>query len=151
MTVNERDNDLDEGRLTFESSPRLLTMSMRLGLLSHVLAPALLVQLNLRLGISSSQLCQIDHIENAGCPVLVAGGDRDAHTTFLETQRLFQAAWEPKQLVIFEGAAHNDLLTYDHDKYCEIVAFLDAHLSINATENKLVQQATEQADEREPE
>ncbi len=109
-------------------------VSMRLGPLSYVLAPALLVQLGPRIGISPSQLCPIDYIANTGCPVLVAGGDCDAHTTLLETQQLFQAACEPKQLVIFEGAAHIDLLTYDHDKYHEIVEFLDTHLRTEATE-----------------
>jgi fermentation-respiration switch protein FrsA (DUF1100 family) len=124
-------------------------VSMRLGPLSHVLAPALLVQLKPRLGISPSQLRPIDHIGNAGCAVLVAGGDCDAHTTLPETERLFQAACEPKQLVIFEGAAHNDLLAYDHAKYREIVAFLDAHLRLNAKEREHAQQVTEPSDERE--
>ena len=112
---------------------------MRLGGLSHFLVPALLVQLKPRLGVSPSQLCPINHIHNVGCPVLVASGDCDDLTTLAETQRLYQTAQEPKQLAIFKGAAHNDLLTYDRDKYQEIVAFLDAHLRINAVEPELTQ------------
>ncbi|TWU42342.1 alpha/beta hydrolase [Novipirellula artificiosorum] len=114
-------------------------VSMRLGALSYFLTPALLVQLNPRLGVLPSQLRPIDHIENAGCPILVAGGDCDAHTTLSETQRLFDAAREPKQLVVFEGVAHNDLLTANREKYQEIVAFLNAHLRIKGMEHKRTQ------------
>ena len=108
-------------------------------MLSHILAPALLIQLKPRLGFSPSQLCPIDHIHEVGCPVLVASGDCDDHTTLAETKRLYEAAREPKQLAIFKGAAHNDLLRYDRDKYQEIVAFLDAHLKANGVERELAQ------------
>ncbi len=103
-------------------------ISMRLGVLSHILTPALLVQLKPRLGISLSQLRPIDHLPQVGCPVLIAAGDRDTHTTLAQTQRLYAAAREPKQLVIFNGAAHTDLLTYDSPMYQNIVVFLDTHL-----------------------
>lgn len=114
-------------------------VSIRIGALSHILAPALLVQLKPRIGVSPSQLRPIDHIQNVGCPVLVASGDRDVHTTLQETQRLYQAAGEPKELVIFEGAAHSDLLTYDRDKYQVIVAFLDSHLKPKEMERESAQ------------
>ncbi|NIP69120.1 MAG: alpha/beta hydrolase [Planctomycetales bacterium] len=104
-------------------------ISLRMGMLSHILTPTLLVQLQPRLGISPSQLCPIDHIQDVGCPLLIAAGDCDDHTTLSETQRLYQTAPEPKQLVIFEGAAHTDLLTYDPDKYHRIVAFFDRYLT----------------------
>jgi len=113
-------------------------VSLRLGALSHVLAPALLVQLKPRLGFSPSQLCPIEHIDDVGCPVAVASGDCDDHTTLAETQRLYEAAREPKQLAIFKGAAHTDLLTYDRNKYQEIVAFLDSHLKASGIEPDLV-------------
>ena len=103
-------------------------VSMRLGALSHVVTPALLVQFKPRLGVSLSQLRPIDNISVVGCPVLVASGDVDLHTTLSETRRLYDTALEPKRLVIFEGAAHNDLLAYDRDKYQEILAFLDYNL-----------------------
>jgi len=114
-------------------------VSIRLGALSHILAPALLVQLKPRLGVLPSQLRPIDHIQLCGCPVLVASGDCDVHTTLPETERLYDAAREPKQLAIFEGVGHNDLLTCDGDKYQEIVAFLDAHLRIDKMEHELAE------------
>ncbi len=104
-------------------------ISMRFGPLHHLLAPALLVQLNLRLGLSPSQLRPIDRIATVGCPVLVASGDLDLHTTLAETERLFNTAVEPKKLVVFSGAAHSDLLQYDPVRYRnEVIGFLDAHL-----------------------
>ena len=104
-------------------------ISMRLGPLHYVLAPALLVQLKPRLGISPSQLRPIDNIATVDCPVLVAAGDLDLHTTLAETKRLYNTAVEPKQLVIFNGAAHTDLLTHDPVKYRnDVVGFLDACL-----------------------
>jgi pimeloyl-ACP methyl ester carboxylesterase len=110
-------------------------LSMRLGPLSHIVAPALLVQLKPRLGVSPSELRPIDHIDFVGCPVLVASGDCDLHTTLLETRRLYEAANEPKRLVIFQGAEHNDLLAYDLDKYQEVVAFLGLHLRITGLDS----------------
>jgi uncharacterized protein len=103
-------------------------ISMRLGVLSHVLAPALLIQLRPRLGVSPSQVRPIDHVHAVGCPILIAAGDCDMHTTLLETIRLFDAANEPKQLVLFEGAAHEDLLSANPTRYHDIVAFLDVYL-----------------------
>lgn len=103
-------------------------VSMRLGVFGQIFAPALLIQLGPRLGIWPSQLCPIDHIQDAGCPVLLAAGDRDVHTTMAETLRLYQRAIEPKQLVVFENVAHSDLLACDRDKYEMVVSFLDEHL-----------------------
>jgi len=104
-------------------------IATRLGPLSHILTPVLLVQLRPRLGISASDLRPIDRIASVGCPVLVAAGDRDLHTTLAETQRLFAAAREPKQLVIFENAAHVSLLGHDPKKYrTQVVSFLDTYL-----------------------
>jgi len=108
-------------------------VSMRMGVLSYVFAPALLVQLKPRLGVFPSQLCPIDHIQDAGCPVLIAAGDCDRHTTMDESQRLYTAASEPKQLVVFKGAAHTDLLTYDRKNYLKIIKFLDTYLKPKST------------------
>jgi fermentation-respiration switch protein FrsA (DUF1100 family) len=105
-------------------------IAMRVGLMSYVLSPVLLCQLKPRLGISSSELRPIDYVSNVGCPILIAGGDVDEHTTIAETQRLFDAAAEPKKLVIFKGADHTDLLHYDRDQYgTEILSFLNTHLN----------------------
>lgn len=101
-------------------------VQMRLGPLHHVIAPLLLVQLHPRLGVSAGQLCPIVELSKVHCPVLIASGDQDEHTTIDETRELFEAANELKQLVVFEGAAHIDLLDYSPEKYeDEVVAFVD--------------------------
>lgn len=104
-------------------------VSVRLGPLSHALAPLLLCQLKPRLGISTSDLRPIDRIASVDCPVLLAAGDADRHTSIAETRRMFDTAVSPKQLVIFEDAHHTDLLKHNPKKYNdEILPFLDEHL-----------------------
>ena len=90
---------------------------MRMGFLHHVVAPLLLVQLNPRLGVSPNQLCPIDSLPQLQCPVLIASGDRDEHTTIDETNSMFENANELKKLVIFDGAEHVDLFAHDSSKY----------------------------------
>lgn len=105
-------------------------VKMRLGPLHHVLAPLLLMQLRPRLGISSDQIRPIDHLAKMSCPVLVASGDQDVHTTLDETRRMFDKTNEPKKLVVFEGAKHEDLFQFDQAKYeQEILNFLDSVLT----------------------
>lgn len=105
-------------------------IALRLGALSDVLAPALLCQLSPRWGISPEALRPIDGMRRLRCPVLVIAGDRDQHTTLTETQRLYDAAREPKQLVIVPGAGHVDLLAFNSKQYEEtVLAFLSSYLS----------------------
>jgi len=111
-------------------------VAMRFGLLAHILTPALLFQLPLRLDLSASDLRPIDHIRELGCPVLIAVGELDQHTTLAETERLFGAALLPKQLVVFEGAEHVDLLEHDAEKYSNaVLPFLDTHLRAPADDD----------------
>ena len=106
-------------------------VALRLGLLHHALAPALLAQLQPRLGISPTQLRPIDHIAAVECPVLIAAGECDLHTTLAESRRLFDTAREPKQIVIFAGAAHVDLLSADPELYgSDVLGFLRTHLQL---------------------
>ena len=101
----------------------------RLGPLKHVLTPILLAQLRPRIGISAADLRPIDRISEMTCPVLVVCGEHDLHTTLNESKRLFAAAPEPKQFVVFEGSAHQDLLRHNPMKYSDTIAlFLDQHL-----------------------
>lgn len=104
-------------------------VSIRLGPFHHVVAPILLAQLKPRLGIWPSQLRPIDHIEAVNCPVMVAAGGIDRHTSLAESKRLYNAACEPKQLLIFADASHVDLLAHDPRKYeTQVLGFLDTHL-----------------------
>lgn len=99
---------------------------MRMGVLHHVFAPLLLVQLHPRLGISPNQLCPIDGLTQIKCPILIASGDRDEHTPIDETNRIFDTANKPKKLVIFDAAEHVDLLAHDPSKYeNEIIGYVN--------------------------
>lgn len=101
----------------------------KLGPLHHVLAPTLLMQLKPRLGIDPKSLRPIDHAKEVQCPVLLLCGDKDHHTTIEESKRLLSAFREPKRLVVFEDAAHVDLLSHDSALYTEAVSdFFSDHL-----------------------
>lgn len=92
-------------------------LRMRLGSAGASLAPFLLWQLPLWTGISAQDLRPIRLLEDLGAPVLVASGAEDRHTTWAETQRLFQSAKQPKELWRVDGAAHVDLHTFQPDEY----------------------------------
>jgi fermentation-respiration switch protein FrsA (DUF1100 family) len=105
-------------------------IAIRLGPLSYVLSPVLLAGLELRCGIAPSKLRPIDHIAEVGCPVLLLAGDADRHTTVAETQRLYDAARDPKKLVLFAGAAHDDFLARDAKQYeSEVLQFFATYLA----------------------
>lgn len=104
-------------------------IAIRLGPLAKLLTPVMLSQLEWRLGIGPDDLRPIDFIASIGCPVFIASGDRDVHTTAAETRKLFEMASEPKALWLVEGAAHQDLLRFDEQRYSEnVLAFLDEHV-----------------------
>lgn len=80
-----------------------------LGPLGKLTAPLLLDQLCFRLGVSPSDLRPVDHIAEAGCPILIFAGEKDRHTRTGDTQMLFDHARQPKQLWIVPNASHVDL------------------------------------------
>jgi alpha-beta hydrolase superfamily lysophospholipase len=104
-------------------------LETRIGPLGSVVAPFLLFQLQPRLGITAADLTPVDHIAQFGCPLLVVGGSADRYTTVDDTQRLFAAAREPKDLWMIPGAAHVDLLEFAGDAYRHrILAFFASAL-----------------------
>ena len=104
-------------------------LQARLGQAGRAAAPLLLWQLPVRLGIHAAQLEPIAGMGGFNTPVLIASGSADQHTTEAETRRIFQAAREPKQLWLAEGAAHVDLHAYGAAEYEKVVtAFLASHL-----------------------
>lgn len=108
-------------------------LSMRLGEHGRLLAPLLLMQLPLRLGISAAQLQPFREMPNLGSPVLIASGSDDRHTTVEETLRLFRAAREPKELWIVQGAGHVDLHSHDPVAYQDrVMPYLARHLGRGA-------------------
>jgi alpha-beta hydrolase superfamily lysophospholipase len=109
-------------------------LRMRLGGFGAALSPLLLVQLGPRLGISPSELKPIDRIGSLHCPILMIGGAIDEHTTVTDTQRLFAAAREPKELWIIQGAAHVDFLHARGDDYRRRVLSFFEHTFARASE-----------------
>lgn len=109
-------------------------VAAKLGPLSMIPTSLLLIQLHPRLGVSPSELRPIDHMPDVACPVCVASGTADEHTTISETQAMFSAAQEPKHLWLLDGAAHVDLLSADPIRYRQqIVGFLNRHLRDDRT------------------
>ncbi len=101
----------------------------RFGSLAAVPASLLLFQLKLRLGISAGELRPIDHLPDVGCPVMIASGTEDKHTTEFETRAMFTAARAPKQMWLVDGAAHVDLLRFNPIDYEQhVMRFLDLSL-----------------------
>lgn len=92
-------------------------LRQRAGAFGAACAPLLLTQLPLRLGITAQALRPIDRLSNLRAPVLIVAGTADRYTTQAETQRLFAAAAEPKELWLVEGAGHQDLYRYDPRGY----------------------------------
>jgi uncharacterized protein len=101
-----------------------------LGPLAPTVAPLLLMQLEPRLHISASALEPIRFIGKLGAPVLVAAGSRDRHTTLAESKEMFDAATEPKEFWVVEGAGHQDLLRFDPKGYeTNVLHFLTRYLN----------------------
>lgn len=104
-------------------------LTRRLGPAGGVLAPLLLVQLSLRLGVTANRLRPIAELPSLGAPVLIVSGTRDEHTTIAETERMFAAAAEPKELWAVEGGTHGDLYVRDARAYeARVVPFLAKYL-----------------------
>jgi fermentation-respiration switch protein FrsA (DUF1100 family) len=105
-------------------------IAIRLGPVGKHLAPLLLWQLPIRLGISADQLRPITQIGSLKAPVLIAAGTLDRHTPIEETRRIFAAAHQPKELWEVQGAAHVDLHSYRPMIYqSKILAFFGKYLS----------------------
>ena len=62
-------------------------------------------------------------------PLLVIAGDRDGIVPFEHSRRLYDAASEPKELLVIPGADHNDAeLLMGDEMIGAIVAFVDRHV-----------------------
>jgi pimeloyl-ACP methyl ester carboxylesterase len=104
-------------------------LAIRIGPLSRLLTPLLLLQLKPRLGIAPGDLRPIDEIGNLHCPALVLSGTADRHTTEAQTRALYAAARDPKELWLVPGAGHVDLLRCDPKGYAaHVLGFLEKYL-----------------------
>jgi fermentation-respiration switch protein FrsA (DUF1100 family) len=94
----------------------------------------LLMQFRPRLGISPAAMRPIDHLPHVSCPVLIMSGTADLHTTVADTESMFAAASEPKQLWMVEGAGHEDLYDFAPDEYeARLLRFLNASLQADGS------------------
>ncbi|HEY6359475.1 MAG TPA: protein-L-isoaspartate(D-aspartate) O-methyltransferase [Vicinamibacterales bacterium] len=72
----------------------------------------------------------IDRVRIIDSPLLVIAGDRDRIVPIEQSRRLFDAALDPKELVVIAGADHNDHALLAGDEMVEaIVRFIDQHAS----------------------
>ncbi|WP_343629840.1 alpha/beta hydrolase [Roseateles sp.] len=105
-------------------------LKLHLGEWGGALAPLLLAQFPMQLGIATQQLRPIDRVADLHAPLLMISGANDRHTTAAETRRIFDAALEPKSLWLVPGAAHVDLSSYAPEDYAmRVSAFLASRLT----------------------
>lgn len=104
-------------------------LRMRFGNPGPLLTPLLTIQFKPLLGIDVKALSPLDAIKHIHRPVLLVNGSEDRHATAAEARALFQAANEPKELWIIEGAGHIDLHRHAGEKYeTKVRHFLDENL-----------------------
>jgi len=96
-------------------------LRLRLGSVGPYLAPLLLWQLPLQVGLQPQRLRPIDELAKIHAPILIAAGTRDQHTTQTETRTIYSRANGPKMLWMVDGAAHVDLYSFDRTKYEQVV------------------------------
>lgn len=62
-----------------------------------------------------------DLIKKITYPILISHGDRDQIVSISHSYKLFEAANEPKKLIILKGASHNDVSSYFTDEYFNVL------------------------------
>lgn len=104
-------------------------LKLHFGEYGSVLLPLILFQFSFYLDIPIDELSPITEIDNLNTPLLLISGTNDAHTTLPETERLFAAAREPKEIWIIPGAGHFNMHSYAGRTYEDrILAFLFQYL-----------------------
>ncbi len=80
-----------------------------------------------RLDVSIDELSPVDHISKVRCPLFVISGDADDRAWPIDTERLFEAAREPKELWMIAGAKHEDLFRFpDYER--RVIEFVQRHM-----------------------
>jgi alpha-beta hydrolase superfamily lysophospholipase len=72
-------------------------------------------------GLPMEDLNPAKALEKMHCPVLVLAGDSEEVLKAEDVERLYSSIPEPKRLVLFPGAAHEDLLVNDPRRFIESV------------------------------
>lgn len=105
-------------------------LERRFGWFGKFGTPFLAWQLKPRLGIGVDDLCPIQQVSKITVPKLFIAGTADRDTTLPESQALFDAAAEPKQLWLVDGAAHVDMLAFAKAEYeRRVLEFLEKNLN----------------------
>jgi alpha-beta hydrolase superfamily lysophospholipase len=89
----------------------------RFGWLGKFGTPFLVWQLKPRLGFGAEDLCPIQQVGKITVPKFFIAGTADHETRLQESQALFDAAAEPKQLWLVDGAAHVDMIAFARAEY----------------------------------
>ncbi len=104
-------------------------LKLHLGEYGPVLLPLVLTQLAFYLDVPIDELDPITRIGDINTPLLLIAGSADEHTRVPETERLFAAARQPKEIWIVPGAGHFNMHSYAGREYEERISdFLDQHL-----------------------
>lgn len=89
------------------------------------LVPLFTWQMPLRIGIGPDALRPIDHIGALRAPKLLIAGAQDRNTTLAESNRLFEAAADPKEYWVVADAGHEDIRERHAAEYePRVLAFL---------------------------
>ena len=109
-------------------------LQMQLGRYGAFLTPLLTWQLPIHLGISPRQLRPSEAIRQITTPLLFLAGALDRHTPLEHSRKLFDAAHEPKELVIAQKSAHEDILELEPELYkSKVLPFLERFLRRSVT------------------
>lgn len=104
-------------------------LRLHLGEFGPVFSPLLLWQLSFRFGASPDELSPINRIGDLNAPLLLISGTDDQHTKVAETERLFEAARQPKEIWIVPGGGHFNMHAYAGKEYeNRISGFLERYL-----------------------
>ncbi len=107
-------------------------ITSRLGNWSSIFTPLLTWQMKPRLGIDVKDLRPIDNVGSINIPKLFIVGEKDEHTTIEESNALFSAANEPKELWIVPNAKHVDFYPLVKEEYEQKVSsFFEKYLREN--------------------
>jgi fermentation-respiration switch protein FrsA (DUF1100 family) len=90
---------------------------IRLGPLAPLLASLLLIQVQPRIGIDPDSIAPIEGIRRVRAPLLLIAGEQDRHTLLSESERLFEAAPQPKTFWVLPGAGHVNFHRFDPVHY----------------------------------
>ena len=92
-------------------------IAIRVGPLAPLLAPLLLGQVDLQLGVGADAIAPIEGIRRIRAPLLLVAGEADRHTPLEESRALFAAAPEPKTVWVVPGAAHQNFHDFARAEY----------------------------------